>query len=303
MFGKTLCKRSGMMALAIVGLLGSHAFALKVGTLHPLLTDLAKQVGGGDVEVVSLMPAGSDPHQFAPSGSQLASLSQTRIVLAMGKHLENYLPKIRDTLRQGQVIYEVGRSIPSVRIKEGSLFVCCPTHSRGAIDPHWWHGIKNMQRAASLLAGEFGELDPDNKAAYAARAKDYNKRLDGLRVWAKTEISKVPRSARKLATAHAAWGYFCKEFGFQSVPRQGLNNEQNASPGYLQETVQLICKHEIRAVFPEQGANPRVLNAIAKQTGVKVGAELNASGSGHGKAGTFEGMMRHNVSTIVAALK
>ena len=297
------CSRAIFLVLLLLGLLGPQASALKVCTLHPLLTDLAKQVGGGDVEVVSLMPAGSDPHHFSPSAAQLARMSNSRIVLAMGKRLENYLPKLQDNLKQGQVIYEVGRTIPSITVKEGPLFVCCPVHARGSIDPHWWHSIKNMQRASTALAKEFGELDPANKGAYEARAKAYNKRLDGLRVWAKNEVSKVPRSARKLATAHAAWGYFCKEFGFKSVPVQGLNKEQNASPKYLQETIDVIKSQKVRAVFPEDMANPRVLKSITQQTGVKMGGKLNASGCGSGRAGTFEGMMRHNVSTIVASLR
>lgn len=281
----------------------SSAAALKVCTLHPMLADLAREVGGDDVEVVSLMPAGTDPHHFSPSASQLAKMSQAKIVLAMGKGLESYLPKLRDHLKSDQVLYEVGRKIPSIQIKKGSLFVCCPVHAHGAIDPHWWHSIKNMQRAAKDLADQFGELDSANRNAYEARAKAYDKRLDGLRVWAKTEISKLPKSSRKLATAHAAWGYFCKEFGFRSVPLQGLNNERNASPKYLQTTVKVIREEQVRAVFPEQGANPKALHNIVKHTGVKLGGSLNPSGSGKGKAGTFEGMMRHNVSTIVAALK
>ncbi len=297
-----LGRRSFILVL-LLGLLGSQVFALKVCTLHPLLTDLAKQVGGADVEVISLMPAGSDPHHFSPSGAQLARASNSKIVLAMGKRLENYLPKLKDSLKNGQVIYEVGRTIPSITVKEGPLFVCCPVHARGAIDPHWWHSIKNMQRASTAVAKEFGKLDPANKAAYESRAKAYNNSLDELRVWAKTEIAKIPRANRKLATAHAAWGYFCKEFGFKSVPVQGLNKEQNASPKYMQETIEVIKKHKIKAVFPEEMANPRVLNAISKQTGVKVGGKLNASGTGHGKSATFKGMVSHNVSTIVTWLR
>lgn len=289
--------------LILLGVLASPALALKVCTLHPLLTDLAKQVGGGDVEVVSLMPAGTDPHQFSPSAAQLAKMREAKIVLAMGKNLESFLPKLGDQLRQGQVLYEVGRTIPSITIKDGPLFVCCPSHAFGAIDPHWWHSIKNVQRAVGDIAEEFGELDPANRATYEARAKAYEQRLDRLRVWAKAEVSKLPRSSRKLATAHAAWGYFCKEFGFQSVPLQGLHKEQNPTPKYLQTTIGMIETHRVRAVFPEQGANPKVLQSIVKHTGVKLGGTLNPSGTGSGSAGTVEGMMRHNVSTIVSALK
>ena len=295
--------RAIFLVLLLMGLLGPQASALRVCTLHPLLTDLAKQVGGGDVEVVSLMPAGSDPHHFSPSASQLARMSNSKIVLAMGKRLESYLPELKDKLKQSQVIYEVGRTIPSITVKEGPLFVCCPVHASGTIDPHWWHSIRNMQRASTAVAKEFGKLDPANKGAYETRAKAYNKRLDALRVWAGNEISKIPRSARKLATVHAAWGYFCEEFGFKSVMVQGLNKEQKASSKHLQETVNDIKDQKVRALFPEDTANLSALKFIAQQTGVKIGGKLNTNGCGTGSSGTFEGMMRHNISTIVASLR
>lgn len=298
-----LLLRSPLLTAAWCLALTARLWALEVCTLHPLLSDLARQVGGQEVKVISLMPPGTDPHYFSPGAAQLAQLADCDIVLAMGKGLEGYLPKLRDHLKPGQVLYEVGRSIPSIQIKEGELFLCCPVHAHGAIDPHWWHSIRNMQRAALDLADEFGALDTARREVYRQQAEAYETRLDELRVWAKTEISKLPRSSRKLATAHAAWGYFCKEFGFRSVPLQGLNNERNASPEYLQRTVQVLRDEKVRAVFPEQGASPKLLDSIVKQTGVKLGGSLNASGSGKDKAGTFEGMMRHNVSTIVTALK
>jgi len=292
-----------LLAIALPFALCLPASALKVATLHPLLTDLARQVGGDDVEVVSLMPAGSDPHHFSPGAAQLAKMADSQIVLAMGKGLENYLPKLRDHLTPDQVLLEVGKSLPSIEMEEGDLFACCPEHSHGALDPHWWHSIKNAQRAAKLLAEEFGRLDPDHREAYGDRAEAFGKQLDKLRVWAKTEISKLPRASRKLATAHAAWAYFCKDFGFQSIPVQGLNKERNPSPKYLQQTIDVIREQKVRAVFPEDQANPKVLESLVRQTGVKLGGTLNASGCGKGEAGTFEGMMRHNVTTIVEALK
>ncbi len=280
-----------------------NAAGMKVATLHPLLTDLAQRVGGEHVEVVSLLRAGADPHEFDPSPGDLARIRDARLILASGKELETYLPRLKSNLQGGQEIFEVGRNIPSLRIEHGPLYVCCPVHAHGSLDPHWWHSVSNMQRAARLLARELGRIDGANKDAYTAKAQAYSRQLDGLRDWARSELAQVARKDRILVTAHAAFGYFCDEFGFRSAPVQGLNAESNPSPAYLAETIGVIRDNNVKAIFPEQSANPRVLESMVRETGVKTGKPLIADGTGTGSAGTFEGMIRHNVSAIVEALK
>lgn len=279
------------------------AAELKVATLHPLLSDLARQVGGAHVSVVPLLGPGADPHAFTPSPGDLARAADARLVLASGKGLEPYLDKIRDNLRPGQELYELGRKIPSLRIEVGPVFACCPSHSHGAIDPHWWHSIANMQRAARYLAEEFTRIDPANSSSYKANARAWDERLEQLRSWAKKEIARIPRGDRKLVTAHAAFGYLCKEFGLKSIPVQGLNRERDPSPKYLAETIRTLRAEKARAIFPETLANPKVLAAMVRESRVRVAeSALIADGVGTGESATFEGMMRHNITTIVREL-
>lgn len=279
------------------------AAALKVATLHPLLGDLARQVGGDKVEVVDLLKPGGDAHHFEPTSRDLATLKGSTLVLASGKHLESYLPKLADTLGGRARIVEVGKPIPSIKISADSdLFLCCPAHAAGGIDPHWWHSVDNMKRAARVVADEFSAADAANAATYRANAETAQQRLTALKNWAQQQIASIPRSDRKLVTAHAAFGYFCKEFGFKSVPVLGIGREDEATPKYLAETVKIIRDNKIRAVFAEDQANPKVLAEIVRETGVKVGRPLIADGTSI-EASTFDAMIRHNVESIVAALK
>ncbi len=275
---------------------------LKVATLHPLLTDLARNVGGDHVEVVSLMKSGGDPHDFEPSPGDLVRIRDARVILASGKGLEIYLPRLAANLSPGQELFEVGKKIPSIRVEVGELFICCPAHSRGGLDPHWWQGIGNMRRAARYVAEEFSRLDPGNAAAYRANAAAFDTRLAALKSWADKTLAAIPRGDRELVTGHAAFSYFCREFGFRSIPVQGLSREREPSPAYLAETIRQLRQEKVRAVFPEQVANPKVLASIASEAGVKIGPALIADGTGQGDAATFEGMIRHNVSAIASAL-
>jgi zinc/manganese transport system substrate-binding protein len=276
---------------------------VKVSTLHPILADVTRQVGGANVEVVEILKAGGDIHHFEPAARDIATMRGSVLLLAMGKHLETYLDKLRDSVGTGVKVVEVGKLIPSVKLDPSQeIFVCCPEHAKSSIDPHWWHSAENMKRAARIIADELSSVDPANEAAYSAGAKAAGKRFDELKKWAQQQISAIPRGDRKLVTAHAAFGYFCKEYGFKSVPVLGIGRSDDASPQYIALAIQVIREHKIRAVFAEDQANPKVLTEIVRSTGVKLGTSLVADGTSK-EAHTFETMLVHNVKAIVDGLK
>ncbi len=293
-------KLTTLLTLACASL--AHA-ELKVATLHPILGDLARQIGGANVSVVDLLGPGGDVHHFEPSARTLGEARGAKLVLASGKHLEGYLEKLHDNLGPSVKIVEVGKLIPSLKISAGSeVFMCCPAHAAGGIDPHWWHSADNMQRAARIVADEFATADPANKEFYKTNSTAAQQKFAALKSWAQQQIAQIPKSDRKLVTGHAAFGYFCKEYGFKSIPVLGISREDSASPKYVTDAVKIIRDNKIRAVFPEDQANPKVLLEITRETGAKAGQSLVADGTSI-DAHTFETMLKHNVKAIVAALK
>lgn len=293
---------------------------LKVATLHPLLTDLAHQVGGASVTVEAVVSPGTDMHHFSPSAADVKKLAGAPLVLASGKNLENYLGKLRDNLTAGQEILEVGAAIPSLSRAEAEELVEPGAragaggkeeehdhdhdhdHDHGPVDPHWWNSVENMQRASKIVAAAFSKKDPANADKYSANAAAYSKKLGELKKWARREISRIPADRRKLATSHLALSYFAREFGFRLIPVQGMNPEIPATSKDLAAAVETIRKNKVGAVFPEQGVNPKHLNELTRETGVKFGGELIADGNGTGELATFTGAFEHNVNEIVAAL-
>lgn len=280
---------------------------LKVASLHPLLSDLARQVGGDRIELAEIVKPGTDPHHFSPSTQDMQLLSGAKLVLASGKGLENYLGKLQQNLNPGQTLLEVGRSIPSMEMAESSRLMepgagIGEGHVHGAVDPHWWNSLENMIRACRTVEAAFSEADPAGNSGYAARASAYQKKLTDLRRWARQEIGKIPAPERKLATAHLSLGYFAKEFGFRLIPVQGMNPEVQATSRDLAAAVATIRKSGVKAIFPEQGVNPKHLEKIADETGIKFGGQLIADGNGTGALSTFAGAFEHNVRQIVLAL-
>ena len=272
---------------------------VKVATLSPLLADLARQVGGDKVTVVDLIGTTGNPHSFQPTTLELKKATGAQLYLASGKGMEPYLPKLKSLIGDSATVLELGKNINSIEISaESGIYACCPNHSHGVIDPHWWHSLENWRKATSTLADQLTEIDPANKAYYKATAKAYRSKLSQTHSWAKTQIATVPKEARMLATAHAAFGYFCKDYKFKSIPLRGINSEQASSPQYLSEAIDELKKANVKAIFPDESSNPKALQTMSRAAGIKLSSKIYSDSHA-----SIIGMFQHNVSTIVAALK
>ncbi len=271
---------------------------LKVGSLNPIATDLLKQVGGEHIEVVTILKEDQDVHTFRPDSRDLRKMQKCVLIFAMGKGLESYLDGFEDSLEKGQAVIEIGKSIPSQRVDADPIYVCCPSHAQGAEDPHWWHNVKNMERAVKIVSRELGKLDPDNAKAYRSRAKLAGARYRELHRWVKSRVSEIPKGQRVLVTPHAAFGYFCKAYGFQAAFVQGLSKDGEISAQQLAHTIRELKEKQIKAIFPERLANPKALKQLSQETGCQLGAPLYADSIHH----DYERTIRHNVNEIVKAL-
>lgn len=272
-----------------------------VATLHPLLSEMVSRLAGDHLRIEELMGPGGNPHTFDPSPRDLARIQEAVMVVAMGKNLETYLDRLQAALPGGVIFYEAGRLVPSLRIDvENEVFMCCPAHSHGAIDPHWWHSPMAMRTAVRHLGRALERILPAHQAEIRDAAREVMEEMEALHRWIQDQVAVIPRQQRKLVTAHAAFGYFCDAYGFQSIPVQGLTTEDDPTPSYLAETIRIIRREGIRAVFPETGATERILEMIVQETGVRLAEPLLADNTGvAGK--TYAEMMRQNVGRIVQA--
>jgi len=284
----------GMIILSGVGL--ASASELKVATLHPLLTDLAHQVGGEKVEVVDLIGTNGDPHHFEPSAEDLKRAAGAKLYLAAGLGLEAYLSALRSVVSPQAKVIELGASLP---VLHGGCDDPDHDHSDHEIDPHWWHSIDRFRRATTVMAEAFATEDPGNADRYRRNAARYRETLDELERWARLRLVTIPRDRRQLATTHAAFNYFCSDFGFTSLPVQGINREQSPDPTELANLIATLKRKHVVAIFPERESNPKLLGVVTRDTGIRLGAPLIADGT---NSITYETMVRTNIETILAGL-
>jgi len=170
-------------------------------------------------------------------------------------------------------------------------------------DPHWWNSVVNVEKATVIVRDELIKVDPANRADYESNAKVYLAKLGELDKWAKRKVAELPRDKRKLVTSHDAFQYLAKDYGFRLYAIEGVSTETEPSDRHIAELIDEIKKQQVKAIFLENTLNPKVSVEIIKETGAKIGGTLYADGLGEGDGSTYDGMVRHNIATIVDSLK
>jgi manganese/zinc/iron transport system substrate-binding protein len=166
------------------------------------------------------------------------------------------------------------------------------------------------QSATRTVARELAVLDPGSSAVYQANADAYLKQLDELNQYIKQQVATVPPESRVLITAHDAFGYFGDQYGFEVRGLQGVSTASEAGAGDVQSLADFIASRKIKAIFVESSVPQATIEAVQQAVNsrgwqVRIGGQLfsDAMGNQGTPEGTYIGMVRYNVDTIVGALK
>ncbi|MBY0122669.1 metal ABC transporter solute-binding protein, Zn/Mn family [Bacillus sp. S/N-304-OC-R1] len=276
---------------------------LVVTTTIGQIADAVKNIGGDKVEVLSLMGAGTDPHLYKATQGDIAKLQKADVIFYNGLHLEGKMLDVLEKMNKEKPTYAIGESIKNNDLRSKA-------DDKTAIDPHIWFDIDIWSTALKEVETGLIQADPNNKDYYKKNANEYFNKLKELNDYATEEMSKIPVEQRVLVTAHDAFGYFGAAYGMEVEGLQGLSTDSEYGLGDVQKIVDLLVTRNIKAVFIESSISERSINAViegAKKKGhdVKIGGELfsDAMGEEGTEEGTYIGMYKHNVNTIVNSLK
>lgn len=268
-----------------------------------MVGDIVKNVGGNRVEVTTLMGPGVDPHLYKASEGDVARLDNADIVFYSGLHLEAKLAEVFEKMGDHITTVAVAEQIPTDRlivVGEGAA----------AYDPHVWFDVELWAMATEEVRDTLMEIDPDHAADYEARAAAYLDQLAELDAYVIAQAETVPEQQRVIITAHDAFGYFAKAYGFEVLGLQGISTAAEAGAGDVQDLADLIVERQIPALFVETSISPRAIRALQEAVAsrgfeVEIGGELfsDAMGDAGTPEGTYIGMVRHNIDTIVNALR
>jgi manganese/zinc/iron transport system substrate-binding protein len=306
-----LMKRTLFLTIGLVAAVAfsqAHAAKLNVVTTTTMVTDMVKEIGGDRVKVVGLMGPGVDPHLYKPASGDVVKLQRAKIIFYSGLMLEGRMTDLFFRMaRAGKLVYAVTESIPEKDRLE-------PPEFAGHWDPHVWGDPILWSNCIVTVVDGLSKADPAGAAGYAKRGQAVVASYKAMRAWALKRIAAVPREQRILVTSHDAFNYFGQAFGFQVVAVQGLSTVTEAGLADIVKTVDFIKQKKIKAIFVESSVNPAAIKRVSKDSDVKIGGELFSDACGalgdmheaHGEkydVGTYIGMLKHNVNTVVDALK
>lgn len=266
---------------------------VKVASLHPLLSEMARSIGGDAVEVVDLFPPAAELHSFTPSAADVAAAAGSRLLLACGKGVEPYLRGLRDSLPPTTTILELGASIPDTLAPDART-----------PDPHWWSTPANMKRASLTLAAALQQAAPATAAAgISARQQAWAAAMDALTRRARLELTRIPPAQRILATEHAAMCHFCAEFHFTPLPIQGVAQESEGDTASMARLLTELRARHIPCLFADAGGSPRYLQNLATQLGARLQNLYMDGTHPTGAPLSYETMFLHNVHSIRTGLE
>jgi manganese/zinc/iron transport system substrate-binding protein len=295
----------GVLGLA-VGLAAEGRAAeggLNVVATTGMIADIVRNVAGERATVTQLMGEGVDPHLYKATRSDVSRMLNADMVFYNGLLLEG---KLTDALVRTAT---AGKPVSAVTelIDESALLE--PEEFKGLYDPHLWMDPTAWAKAVEVVRDKLKERDPAGVDAYDANAKRYREDLAKLDAYAREVLASVPAPHRVLVTAHDAFNYFGRAYGFEVRGIQGISTESEAGLQQIEGLVSLLAERQIPAVFVESTIPARSVEALVAGAGarghaVKIGGQLfsDAMGAPGSYEGSYIGMIDHNVTTIAKAL-
>lgn len=287
--------------------------ALRVLAVETFLADMAQQVAGDRLQVESLIPLGLDPHAFEPAPQDVARIADSQVLIFNGAGFEEWLDEVLQNAGGQRVTIDASAGLEMRKPQPGEEQLHGEEEEAPAEkedvhegDPHFWLDPLSVVRYVENIRDGLSAADPAGEDVYAQNAAAYIAELQDLHAWIEAQAAQIPPERRVLVTNHKSFGYFADRYGFTIVGAVIPSASTSASPSarQLAELVEHIRESGAPAIFLESGANPRLAEQVALESGARVitGLLSHSVTAADGPAPTYLTMMRYNVTTIVDAL-
>lgn len=277
---------------------------LNVVCTTTMITDLVNNIGGDLINTQGLMGSGVDPHLYKASEGDVSKLSNADVIFYNGLHLEGKLVEIFEKMKQMDIYtFALADQLDKSTLIGSDYFA-------SNYDPHVWFNIGYFKQFAIKVTKVLSEINPENAASFKSNLDSYLTQLTQLEKTITDTISTLAEEKRILVTAHDAFNYFGKTYGFEVVGLQGLSTATEAGVQDVQKLAAFIIEKNVKAIFVESSVPKRTIEALkaavnSKGHDVAIGGTLysDALGDAGTEEGTYIGMFKYNVNTIVNALK
>jgi len=276
--------------------------AVNVVATTTVFADLVREAGGAAVRVISLVPAGGDPHTYAPTPSDVRSIAGADLVVMNGLGVDDWLkPLVAEAKRPLSALVELGPDEPGVTYLAG--IGGAAAGGAGAVNPHLWLNVAYAELYVQRIVAALQAAAPAKQAALRVSGDAYLARLAALDAAIRAQIATLPAANRKLVSYHDAFPYFAAAYGLTIVGTVVPAPGQDPSAGQVVALIQTIRASGVKAIFSEAQFNPKVEQQLAAEAGVTVVSNLYNDALGAPPLDTYEAIMRWNADRVVEALR
>ena len=295
--------RALLLALGLIAVSLPASAEIKAVATFSILGNLLAEVAGDKVAVSAVVGPDMDAHAYQPRPGDARALAEAQVLVSNGLGFEGWIERLAKAapFKGKAVVATTGVATLAAGSDQG--------HSHGhahdhAADPHCWQDVQRVRTYVANIARGLAEADPPNAAYYRERAEAFDRRLAELDAWVKEEIAKVPADKRRAITGHDSFRYFSSAYGVKFQSPRGYNTSSEPSARDVAALIRAAREQRIKALFVENMTNPGLIDQIARESGAVVGPRLytDALSGPDGPAPTYEKMMRHNVSALVAGM-
>lgn len=297
------------MFLSLGFLQAAHAEPLRVVASFSILADVVRNIGGERVQVDALIGHDQDAHGYQPRPSDNRKLREAQLVVANGLGFDAWLERLaKASGGTGKLVIASQGAKLLTRSAESDHHEDSHDHDHdhndGTNDPHVWQDVANVRVFATNVANALISADPAGEAAYRAQLARYDAELQALDTDIRQQLASLP-AGRSVVTSHEAFAYFDTAYGIRFLAASGVSASSEPSAAGIASLIRQIRKEKAAAVFLENISDPRMMARISKETGARVGGTLisDALTGPEGAAPTYIAMMRHNLATLLAALR
>jgi len=282
--------RSALLVLAALLIGAAPALAdtrLKTVATFSILGDLVREVGGEQVDVVTLVGPDADAHTYQPRPTDARTLAGARVLVSNGLGFEGWIDRLAEAsgFKGTRIVASAGATTDG--------------------DPHCWQDVACARRYVANIAQGLAVADPANAESYRTRAARYDAQLAALDAWIRREVGSVPLERRQAITGHSSFRYFARAYDVRFNAPRGFTTESEPTARDVANLIRQVREQKVKAVFAENMTNPVLVAEIARDSGAIMGPRLysDALSKADGPAATYEAMMRHNVTALVAAMQ
>lgn len=263
-----------------------------VTTIYPMY-DFVRNIAGDRAEVINLVPAGMEPHDFELSTGDMQLMEQAELFIYNGAGMEHFVDKtLKSLTNEKLIVVEAAKEITTFQSEDGET------------DPHTWLSVENAMAEALAIKEALVKMDGENADYYEANYETYREKLEELDARYREELTGL--SGDTIVVAHEAFGYLCREYGLKQEAVEGLTADSEPDSARMKEIIDFCKEEEIKVIFFEELVSPKVADAIASEIGAEtmVLNPIEGLTAEQEEAGLdYIGLMEQNLEALKKALQ